>query len=65
MRILLVLSAFLVFVKERSGPLHYISTISKFFTGTAKFSIQINFDNFMKLTDDQVELFKNCITFKI
>jgi hypothetical protein len=59
MRILLALSAFLVFVEEQSERhqiMLLVRTISNFFPGTAKFSIQISFTNFMKLTDGKIEL---------
>ncbi len=66
MRILLVLSAFLVFVEGTEWATAVILVLSQtFFPGTAKSSIQINCNNVMKITDDETELLKNCITFKI
>jgi hypothetical protein len=61
-----VLSAFLVFVEGTGWATAFISILSQtFFPGTAKSSIQISFNNFIKLTDGQTELLKNYITFKI
>jgi hypothetical protein len=39
--------------------------ISNFSPGTAKYSFQTSFNNFIKLTYGQTELLKNYITFKI